>query len=98
MGANFCTMSVPATLERKEIEKEFRKAQEQDRYENGHSYSGGFGMASGLAFKQAPTFSDHKAAAEWLADDAQKWESALAVQFTTLDGTKMWLIGAWCAS
>lgn len=98
MGANFCTMSVPATLTRKDIQKQFSEAQEQDRYENGHSYSGGFGMADGLAFRDNPTFPDCAAAEAWLSDNAQKWNAAIAVQHATMDGPKMWLIGAWCAS
>jgi hypothetical protein len=105
MGACFQEMIVPFRHQRKEIEKIFERVQDQDRYENGHSYSGGFGMATGLTFVMSRVFHDEAAARDWLQDNAQKWENALAVQFYTGsegDGSipeeRKWLIGAWCSS
>ena len=99
MGANFCTMSLPGDMSQTEIKKRFREAQEEDRYENGHSYSGGFGMASGLSLhNDQPVLPDAKAADDWLADNCVKWEHARGVRHNTLDGKVMWMIGAWCSS
>lgn len=97
MGANFQTMSVPATLRRDQVESEFEKAQDQDRYENGHSYSGGFGMATGLKFHER-AFDNAAAADDYLVDAAQKWADAIAVKIKNADGSESWHIGAWCAS
>jgi hypothetical protein len=97
MGANFCTMSIPASLPRTEVTKQFQDAQNQDRYDNGHSYSGGLGMATGLLFEDK-TFDNVDMASNYLVEACVKWEEARAVCHNTLDGQKMWLIGAWCAS
>lgn len=96
MGANFQTMKSSNTV-RAEARKEFEAARDQDRYENGHSYSGGFGMTTGLEFHDAPSFMNADAAEEWLDENAQKWGEALAVQVNEGD-QKFWLIGAICAS
>lgn len=96
MGACFQSMTLDGKLTRKEVEAKFESAQADDRYENGHSYSGGFGMASGLTFV-GKTFNTEDAANEYLQETAQKWENALAVTFTK-DGAAHWMIGAWCSS
>jgi hypothetical protein len=90
MGACFNTMTAKGTPQ--EVRKAFEQKQEQDRYENGHVYSGGLGMAPGLTFTNK-TFDDTRDAYEWLADHAQKWDNALAVKI----GDE-YLIGAWCSS
>lgn len=96
MGANFQTMKT-ASHDKAAAKAEFEKAQDQDRYENGHSYSGGFGMATGLDFVSAPTFTDEDAAYEWLDENCVKWENAKAV--TLNEGNDLcWFIGAVCAS
>jgi hypothetical protein len=96
MGACFVTMT--ANGDRDTVKMQFEREQDNDRYENGHSYSGGLGMASGLTFVPK-TFATEKEAYEWLCANAQKWEDALAVKITGTDaGTDNWLIGAWCSS
>ena len=98
MGACFQTMSVQADKTEKEVREIFEKVQDDDRFENGHSYSGGFGMARGLDFRQR-TFATVSEADDWLADNAQKWEAALAVKVEASDGKPArWRIGAWCSS
>lgn len=96
MGASFQTLSLKGSLSNSEVKAAFKLAQEQDRYENGHCYSGGIGMADGLEFATTK-FADETAAEQWLVDNAQKWEAAIAVRYGTGDG-EAWLIGAWCAS
>lgn len=97
MGANFNTMSVNASHSTKEVEKLFQQAQEDDRYDNGHSYSGGFGMATGLVF-HPQIFESEQAAKEWLVDNCKKWENAIAVLCPSEKEGQIYLIGAWCSS
>lgn len=48
MGASYNSIVLKGT--REQVEEEFHSIQETDRYENGHIYSGGFGMCNGLNF------------------------------------------------
>lgn len=96
MGASFNLMH--ATGDRRKVAEEFQKVQDTDRYDNGHSYSGGFGMASGLSFSPQSFAADkEEEAVTWLEDNAQKWGPALAVKVGS-DSDQHWLIGAWCSS
>lgn len=95
MGANYQSMNVAST-DKKIVEDAFDDAQSTDRYENGHSYSGGFGMATGLAFMVNEKFTSDDAADEWLEENAQKWGEALAVLVSS-DGEPHYRIGATCA-
>lgn len=98
MGATFQSMTVDGSVQRNDVKVLFENAQESDRYENGHSYSGGFGMATGLVFENR-TFDSAEEAEEYLAmTSCQKWEDAKCVTFKDKDGKAKWLIGAWCAS
>jgi len=90
MGANFNTINLKG--ERPDILGAFRGIQDDDRYENGHSYSGGFGMTTGLSFIEKSFASDDDAD-EWLIENCQKWEDALAVFVND-----HYRIGAWCSS
>ena len=86
MGSCYQEMRLDGDLDRKAVEDRFRQEQEQDRYENGHSYSGGIGMATGLEFRptacagHARPFPHLSDATEWLEENAEKWEAALAVR------------------
>ena len=98
MGAEFRTITVSASETDEAVRRKFERAQEQDRYENGHVYSGGFGMADGLRLRtDLPDFENHNAAREWLIENCEKWQNAIGVRHKT-NGETMWLIGAWCAS
>jgi hypothetical protein len=96
MGASFALKQIEGSKTKKEVEQAFEDAQYEDRYENGHSYSGGFGMCRGLSFR-ADTFPSVDAAEGWLLENAEKWEDALCVTVIN-DGKPTWVIGAWCAS
>jgi hypothetical protein len=96
MGAEYCEMKVKGESE-KEARKKFEAAQEQDRYDNGHSYSGGFGMAPGLTFT-GKSFSSRQEASDYLAETCEKWEDALAVKYQDEKGEINFLIGAVCSS
>ncbi|MDX5370347.1 MAG: hypothetical protein LPL29_13325 [Alphaproteobacteria bacterium] len=102
MGAVFSYMVVRGDLPHKEVKAKFEAEQDQDRYENGHMYSGGLGMAHGLTFRDdvAP-FKTMDEAYEWVETEAEKWGPALAVRVVEDDagGSKSaWFIGAICAS
>lgn len=93
MGAAFNMRTFTGTQD--SITKQFDKVQEDDRYANGHSYSGGFGMAAGLSFTDE-VFDTEDQAEKWLVENAQKWEAALAVKLRSeFDNT--WVVGAWCS-
>lgn len=97
MGASFQTMTIDGKQQRKEVETLFVEAQDRDRYENGHSYSGGFGMATGLVFEDR-TFDNREQAEKFLDEVCVKWEDARAVTFLNENKEATWLIGAMCAS
>lgn len=79
-----------------ELKAYFQDEQEIDRYENGHMYSGGIGMAEGLRFVRDKKFGSVGEAQEWVEDNAQKWGPALAVRVEGPNDNG-WLYGAICA-
>lgn len=96
MGCIFNDMYLPGHLTEAEVKTRFEEEQDQDRYENGHCYSGGFGMADGLEFT-GKVFYDPDTAYEWLSKNVKKWEAAKAVRYRYA-GKEFWMIGADCAS
>lgn len=95
MGAEFRTLTLKS-VDRLNVRKAFKLEQKQDLHDNGHSYSGGFGMADGLEFRNE-TFETRNDAETWLMDNAKKWENALAVTLVK-NNEQYTLIGAWCSS
>ena len=79
------------------IRNRFRHVQEDDRYENGVSYSGTIGMADGLEFRTDKLFKSYTDAADWLQGYAEKWGPAVAVRYI-LNNQQYILIGAICSS
>lgn len=108
MTASFQTLVLPGKMTRIEVRQSFQCEQEQDRYENGHSWAGGLGMATGLEFRE-DQFRSVGAAKDWLEGLAEDQGDALAVravdhQPLLWDGTpnpacgvEFWVIGANCA-
>ena len=96
MGASFMCLTMDGHVTRTGVKKMFEEAQEDDRYENGHTYSGGFGMCEGLFFP-GKNFRSHEEARNWLQQNCIKWESAQAVTVNT-NGVVEWVVAAWCAS
>jgi hypothetical protein len=94
MGATFLTMKAKGTPA--EVKAQFEDEQAQDRHENGHSYSGGFGMARGLVFPKTAPFPGEETASAWLDENCQKWGPAVAVPLMPASDN-VWLIGAVCA-
>lgn len=83
MGAVFLTMTLAGDVDRSLVNAAFENRQAEDRFENGHAYSGGFGMARGLRFAEFE-FPDAGAARDWLEANCWKWEEAKAVRIARL--------------
>ena len=97
MGAAYVTGFCPEQ-DKSTVWQLFQEEQEQDRYENGHCYSGGIGMAEGIRFLDDKKFGSVEEAEDWVVDQAQKWGPALAVRVIHPDQSKCgWYYGAWCA-
>lgn len=93
MGCNFQMTTLPGDLDEAEVRRRFQAMQDLDRYENGHSYSGGFGMADGLKIVPLPPHvKDWRVLEETLDDICEKWGPAQAVRFED-----QWVIAANCA-
>jgi hypothetical protein len=98
MGAEYQFERI-ATADKEAAKVVFEKMQDDDRYENGHSYSGGWGMADGIEFRSEPSFADEDKAYEWIIDVAKKWEAAIAVPEIDEYGAHIgYFVGAWCSS
>ena len=110
MGASFQRLTFDGKLTKKQLCDKFDEAQSQCRYENGHSYSGGIGMARGLEIHEEKRFPSLNDAEDWLSDHAAKWDAAKAVRAVDdrvslwnggpnpNHGQEVWIIGATCAS
>ena len=92
MGATYNEAKLTGTPE--QVRMKFEQLQDQDRYENGHSYSGGFGMTRGLQFARANVTHTEAEAHDWLIENCNKWSAAIALR---LDKDE-YLVGAWCSS
>ena len=97
MGASFLTLTFPGDKTRNQVKADFDQAVDQSRYEDGHSYSGCIGMATGLIFEDK-TFDDYAAAENFLSDACEKWEEARCVTFLNKEKKATWLVAAMCAS
>ena len=96
MGACFNSDFYNETNKQK-VKENFEDKQDMDRYENGHCYSGGIGMADGCKFLDSMVFDNFNDAEDYLLDAAQKWGPALFVRVQN-DEHNGWYYGAWCSS
>lgn len=96
MGCNFQTLIFSGTYDKETLQSAFDGRVQESRYEDGNSYSGEIGMATGLIIEDLE-FASYDEAFAWLDDHCIKWEEARAVKFTNSKGT-WWFIGAQCAS
>jgi hypothetical protein len=98
MGASYIDLTYPGSMSEKDVRDKFASDQSNCRYENGHSYSGGIGMANGIKFT-GRTFATQAEAETWTQDNAVKWEAAQCSRVRLEpDDNGFWYIGAWCAS
>lgn len=68
----------------------------QSQYDSGHSYSGAIGMLDGEPDITNEIFASHSEAENYLSENQQKWNPAMAVKFKE-DGKEYWMFGGWCA-
>lgn len=98
MGANFNTRSVPDSVGQDEIKRRWADAVGESLYQDGHSYSGEIGMlGSSLPVWEDKQLPSKEEAKEWLVENHEKWEPAIAVSYIDNE-EKHWLIGGWCSS
>lgn len=95
MGACFDAAFVNTT-DKQAAKERFNDLLEQDRFENGHSYSGTIGMCNGVKFTDE-TFDSPDAAEDWLEENCAKWGPALGVRVKS-DRWDGWFFGAICSS
>lgn len=98
MGAAFVSRSFPLDKypDTVSLKKKFIEWQDQDKHENGHSYSGGIGMAEGLQINPV-TLTSYADAEDFLDNHAKKFGPAIAIKYKYDDGLVYWMIGAVCA-
>lgn len=85
----------------KELKDRFETAQDECRHENGHSYSGGIGMANGLTIlkpKKGLIFLSQSEAANAAEKLAEKWGPAIAAPYMDQNGKHAYYIYAICSS
>ena len=102
MGAHSDFIVIKCNKE--ELRKEFRNAQEQMEYEDGHDgYNGTLSTCDGLKFGTLPKDVEitdtenpymNNAVCDFILDNTEKRDKAMAIEIT--DG--VWLIGGWAAS
>jgi hypothetical protein len=97
MGASTDFRRYKASLGQDTIKKLWDGAVAQSRYEDGHSYSGQIGMLGGIRSWNDLNLPDMAAADEYISENHEKWQAAMAVSYTD-KGEKYWLIGGWCSS
>lgn len=87
MGAEFQSITIERGSE-DDVRVAFEKQVEEDEWEYGHrSYTGSFTEFHGLDIRPH-IFNSFELAEEWLMENAEKWESALAVRFKNIKVTK----------
>lgn len=96
MGANFDYRTYKNTG-KEHVKKQWDEDHSQDLYDNGHSYSGGIGMTNGVKWL-SNVFKTFEEAENYVMDNAEKWEEALAVRYQDEKGEEHYLIGGWCSS
>ena len=99
MGANFSMFQTAAKTPEQAM-RDCSARIEQSAYEDGHSYSGEIGMASGVVMT-TKKFTNPDTAIDWLDDNAEKWGPALGVTLLSAkkgNALRGFIFGAWCSS
>lgn len=81
MGACYDEHEFDGKLSYYKLREKVEDLIKDDRIENGNSYSGTIGMASGLDIRDK-VFDSYDAAYEYLRNNVEKWDDAIAVQYT----------------
>lgn len=97
MGAIFITMRVDST-NKSNVKEAFKERVDEDIYEYGHNcYNGTFSTMEGLSLSDKE-FTDANEAREYISDNTEKWENALAVTVKEDGKEPFTLIGGWAAT
>ena len=100
MGACNIEMTLKGDKNKNEVLKEFKDRQKMDANENGHQhgYSGDFQTVNRIDFHNE-IFDNYNDAENYCLDNAQKWESVVAVKYLVNKETNKydWLIAGWGA-
>jgi hypothetical protein len=94
MGADFDFIIVKS-VKKTDVKKQFKAYQKEAAHESGHEYSGRLNMCPDLEFHDK-TFTKTIDAIEYLTETARKWESAIAVQVDTENGSHI-VVGGICS-
>ena len=97
MGGSFNFITMNGDESKESVIEHFKLMAEDDLYENGHSYSGGWGMFPGLIFKDQ-VFDNVDLAEDAIMENQCKWDPALCVKFKNEDGKIHWALGGWASS
>lgn len=95
MGACFISTTLDGSKSEADLRTTLRGLQDSARIECGEEYSGSWNMLSGLKVVRQ-TFASDDAAREWLEDNTEKWDNAVAVRFKDGAGER-WMMGGWAA-
>jgi len=98
MGGSYDARTLTGATQ-KEIEKVWNEMVEDDLHENGHSYSGSIGMLGSGFDLHGGMFSTENEADDYISENQDKWDGAMAVRILNKNGDKLTLrIGGWCSS
>ena len=80
------------------VKAKFREACEEARYQYGHGgYTGTIAEMSGVGKVKDLLLPTAQEAEDYVVDNHDKWEPAMAVSFKLEDGTFGWVVGGWCS-
>ena len=98
MGANFNFYTFKDSLGKSAILSSWDAEVDGSLHDSGHMYSGGIGMLGhGIDWQGRVPFDSEEAAEDWLSENHQKWDKAMAVQYRE-DDVLHRAIGGWCSS
>lgn len=80
-GGEYNETTLPGKYSEAEVRKAFDRIHDDAEHDSGHDgYTGTWAEVPGVSFP-GKSFESRKEASEWLTNNAQKWEDALAVKF-----------------
>lgn len=97
MGAttDFMVYKIP---DRKKVKAKFSDDCDEARYEHGHGgYTGTIAEFGGIGKWKDLDLPSIRAAEDYIVENHQKWDPAMAVSFRLEDGTFGWVVGGWCS-
>ena len=81
MGATFLEETLDGKLTADQVRKQFDQMSSDAAHRSGNEYSGDWNMCSGISVRPEKVFPSYKEAVEWLDQNCQKWENAIAVRY-----------------